>query len=204
MFWKMSIDLSRPLVSSQGHHDPLDGAITCLQLQSTRLDDDPSLDQPCQDFAAMLAGVDLATADPLGLGGLLIDACRVDALLDQQGCDEDREELEALHQELLLAAGRGLALYGQRQELARPASMRLAFRELGLALGLQAVESIQHPGQALEAARRYRALRKQILEFWQIPEHRQVATWTEHQDINDVTLAAALAPAGVLELPPAP
>lgn len=25
MYWKMSIDLSRPLVPSMGHHDPLDG-----------------------------------------------------------------------------------------------------------------------------------------------------------------------------------
>jgi len=32
MFWKMSIDLSRPLVPSMGHHDPLDGFITYYQL----------------------------------------------------------------------------------------------------------------------------------------------------------------------------
>jgi hypothetical protein len=35
MYWKMSIDLSYPLVSSMGHHDPLDGLITYRQLQST-------------------------------------------------------------------------------------------------------------------------------------------------------------------------
>ncbi|MDH3728591.1 MAG: hypothetical protein OER77_13765, partial [Myxococcales bacterium] len=35
MFWKMSIDLTRPLVPSMGHHDPLDGFITCVQLQTT-------------------------------------------------------------------------------------------------------------------------------------------------------------------------
>ena len=35
MVWKMSIDLSRPLVPSMGQHDPLDGLITCLQLQAT-------------------------------------------------------------------------------------------------------------------------------------------------------------------------
>ncbi len=33
MFWKMSIDLTRPLVPSMGHHDPLDGLITLLTLQ---------------------------------------------------------------------------------------------------------------------------------------------------------------------------
>ena len=35
MHWKMSIDLSYPLVASMGQHDPLDGFITYLQLQST-------------------------------------------------------------------------------------------------------------------------------------------------------------------------
>ena len=35
MYWKMSIDLSRPLVSSMGQHDPLDGLITYWQLQAT-------------------------------------------------------------------------------------------------------------------------------------------------------------------------
>jgi hypothetical protein len=35
MYWKMSIDLSRPLVPSMGHHDPLDGFITFRQLQTS-------------------------------------------------------------------------------------------------------------------------------------------------------------------------
>ena len=32
MYWKMSIDLSRPLVQSMGQHDPMDGFITYHQL----------------------------------------------------------------------------------------------------------------------------------------------------------------------------
>ena len=35
MYWKMSIDLSRPLVPSMGHHDPLDGFVTYSELQAT-------------------------------------------------------------------------------------------------------------------------------------------------------------------------
>lgn len=35
MYWKMSIDLSRPLVPSMGLHDPLDGFITFRQLQTS-------------------------------------------------------------------------------------------------------------------------------------------------------------------------
>lgn len=33
LHWKMSIDLSRPLVPAMGQHDPLDGLITYYQLQ---------------------------------------------------------------------------------------------------------------------------------------------------------------------------
>jgi hypothetical protein len=39
MYWKMSIDLSRPLVSSMGQQDALDGLITYLQLMATAVDD---------------------------------------------------------------------------------------------------------------------------------------------------------------------
>src|SRR5256714_1355638 len=32
LVWKMSVDLTRPLVPSSGQHDPLDGFVSCLQL----------------------------------------------------------------------------------------------------------------------------------------------------------------------------
>ena len=35
MVWKMSIDLSRSLVPSMGHHDPLDGLTVYLQTEAT-------------------------------------------------------------------------------------------------------------------------------------------------------------------------
>ena len=34
MYWKMSIDLTCPLVSSMGQHDPLDGFVTYNELQA--------------------------------------------------------------------------------------------------------------------------------------------------------------------------
>ena len=34
MFWKMSIDLTHPLVPSMGQHDPLDGFVTYSELQA--------------------------------------------------------------------------------------------------------------------------------------------------------------------------
>jgi len=39
MYWKMNINLSRPLVESMGQHDPLDALITYLQLTATAAND---------------------------------------------------------------------------------------------------------------------------------------------------------------------
>lgn len=67
MVWKMSTDLSHPLVRSMGHHDPLDGFITCTQLLRTTSSggsstaSEPSLKEEVGDFAAMIAGRDWAT-----------------------------------------------------------------------------------------------------------------------------------------------
>ena len=35
MYWKLSIDLSRPLVTSMGQHDPLDGLVTCVEPEAS-------------------------------------------------------------------------------------------------------------------------------------------------------------------------
>jgi hypothetical protein len=216
MYWKMSIDLSRPLVASMGQQDPLDGFITLAQLRATaeglpvpRVG--PRLDDEIADFAAMMKGRDWTTADPLGLGGLLMDAYLVQQLM-RRGVFPKGELLD----ELLTAALAGLSDYARQGELSRPASTRLAFRELGLAIGLQAAERMQRalaqerdgPRSSPEARKRveallaYAPLRARIESFWLEPEHRKAQSWTEHQDINDVMLASSLVPDGCLRLPP--
>lgn len=114
LVWKMSIDLSRPLVPSMGQHDAVDGLVTCTEL---------GLEREAAALGAMNEQLgDLATNDPLGIGGLLFDACRV----AQLGGDDHLKE------SLLDAALRGLRDYARQGEHEQPASMRLAFRELGL------------------------------------------------------------------------
>lgn len=205
MVWKMSIDLARVLVSSMGQHDPLDGYITNLQLRCTAASQPPpatgpNLDDETRQYATMIRRGELATADPLGLGGLLVDAYRVQQL-SQQGAEPDPELLERL----LNAALTGLHHYAQSGEQQLPAKHRLAFRELGLAIGLHAVERMQ-PGinpqlrKQLRALLHYTPLRDDIEAFWRSPEHQTATTWTEHQDINDVMLATTLVPAGFLVL----
>jgi hypothetical protein len=212
MYWKMSIDLSRPLVPSMGHHDPLDGLVTLAQLQATagELPDSPGrpdLSDEVADFASMVKGRDWATADPLGLGGLLIDASLVDQLMRRGAFPEG-----ALLQDLLEAALTGLRHFSRRGELSRPATTRLAFRELGLAIGLQAVERLAEATEGpprspevqrrLEDLMRHASLRAEIETFWLDAEHRRVSSWTDHRNINEVMLATSLAPEGCLALPP--
>ena len=141
-----------------------------------------------------------ATADPLGLGGLLIDAYRVQQLMKQDAIPDAQ-----LLDRLLSAALTGLQFYVQSGELDRPAKHRLAFRELGLSIGLHAVERMQTAAstrlrERLKALMRYQPLRDDIEAFWRDPEHQRTVTWTEHQDINEVMLATSLVPEGFLVL----
>ena len=217
MYWKMSIDLKRPLVSSMGQHDPLDGYITYVQLRSTaaglsRAGGGPELKDETREVQAMIVADDLATADPLGLGGLLIDAYRVEQLLRQGGMADPH-----LLETLLAASLAGLQYYAASGELQLPAEHRLAFRELGLAIGLHAVRlmgeavnrdpiqpSFMTDGVRLQLRKlmQYVPVGERIESFWRTPEHRRSLTWSEHRDINEVMLATSLVPEGFLVLPP--
>jgi hypothetical protein len=203
MVWKLSVDLSRPLVSSMGHHDPLDGYVTCAELDATAgalgFRPKPSLGAATADFDHMIDRDALATSDPLGLGGLLVDASR----LAQLGADPE------LVSGLLAATARGLRHWLGANDLRMPAHRRLAFRELGLAIGLAALPLVRKTARALgpstsaslDELEGYAALGGEIASFWLLPEHR-TSTWDEHRDINEVMLATRLAPDGFLVLEP--
>lgn len=200
MCWKASIDLTRPQVPSMGQHDPLDGFLTCLVLESTaaRLHAaGPSLAGAIADFAALVDPRGLATADPLGIGGLLVDAHRAEQL-GRAGVLARHDELCGL---LLDAARAGLQAWAGGGDLRRPATQRLAFRELGLAIGLAAAELLGRDagyGPRLAALAPWASLRSEIEAFWLRPEHRLDEPWSGHADINEVMLATALVPDGFL------
>jgi hypothetical protein len=202
MFWKLSIDLSRPLVTSMGQHDPLDGLVTYTQLQATGAAEKPRLDDAIVDFVAMIDPNGLATGDPLGIGGLLIDAYRL-AQLEQQGGGN-----LGLMDMILEAALAGLRHFVRQPDLRLPASRRLAFRELGLAIGLASLQwdDWSTAKRAIRAQVdqlvRYTPLRTEIETFWLKPEHRSVDSWIQHANINEVMLATSLQPTGFLLIPP--
>jgi len=213
MYWKMSIDLSRPLVPSMGHHDPLDAYIIDRELLASaqRPLVGPSLAEPIHQAASMIEGGEWATPDPLGIGGLLWDAARLQQL-PQLGEPAEPDLVEAL----LTASLAGLEYYARREDLEQPAEYRLAFRELGLAIGLHAVERMVKAAQAdptsmspaiqarLEGLERHLPLAEHIESFWLDPANRQGDSWSEHRDINDVMLATSLVPDGFLDIAPPP
>jgi hypothetical protein len=214
LYWKMSIDLSRPQVDSMGQHDPLDGLISFLEiLEQTAGHPEmsaPDLDAHIIDLAEMCRGVNWSTFDPLGLGGLLADAWRLVKLPKANAY----LPMAGLMQDMLDAALVGLSIYTHDNPMLLPASDRLAFRELGLSIGLQAITRIEtlaswHPEifssdsrlvPLLEALRQYLPLQNQIEQFWLEPENREVSSWKDHSGINMVMLATSLAPEGFLDL----
>ena len=206
MYWKMSVDLSRPLVPSMGHHDPLDGYLTYLSLQATGATLDspgPDLTAEIADVAAISTGKEWATDDALGLGGLLTDAYRAERLISAAAFNRRQFPLE-----LLDAALVGLHAFERQNSLRYPVSHRLAFRELGLAIGLHALERLReattdgndYPGKhgnwtrRLESLLSFLPLAGNIESFWLNPTHREAPTWSAHREINMVMLATSLAP----------
>jgi hypothetical protein len=214
MYWKMSIDLSYPLVSSMGHHDPLDGFITYLQLQAAAEKESenapmPDLGAEIADMARICEGKNWATDDPLGIGEILSSAYKLAQLIANEGVEQI-----GLLDALLNASRLGLQSHERGNALALPAEYRLAFRELGLSIGLRAVEKLrglleQTPRDFKMRHRllsraddlmRYAPLRDIIEMFWLVPANRQASSWTGHRDINTVMLATSLAPDGYLSL----
>ena len=214
MYWKMSIDLSRPQVDSMGQHDPLDGLITYLQLDATakRFPETaaaPGLTAAIEELYAMCAGHNWATEDPLGIGGLLTDAYKLVQLIDVYQLHETAR-LESLLRDIEA----GLQIFVAHSQLNLPAEYRLAFRELGLAIGLHTISRMQkriaqQPGHFSNANQltalltnlsRFHRVQEYIIDFWLEPGHQSVKSWQEHADINNVMLATSLAPDGYLQL----
>jgi hypothetical protein len=213
MYWKMSIDLSYPLISSMGHHDPLDGLITYNQIQATAVElsttSVPNLDSEIADIELLCKGKNWATNDPLGLGGLLCHAYIIFQLIVK-----DRFTDTGLLKNLLESSLASLDTYMLSRFLSFPAEYRLPFRELGMAVGLHAVERLEglmkeepnvfdknHPVYSqIKYLGRFIHLGEAIEKFWLDPQNRTAKNWTEHQDINSVMLATSLAPDGYLKL----
>lgn len=204
MVWKMSIDLRRSLVSSMGQHDPLDGLVTCLELQTAEefhAQDSGDLTAAIADMTAMCAQTNLATDDPLGIGGLLDDATRLAQLIFHHGV----VHRDLLHQ-ILVDARLSFDAFSQSTLLGYSAERRLAFRELGLSIGINGLQPLRYSvaedsdlAAAVDNLLPYQPLGQQISNFWSDPAHRLNSNWMDHRDINSVMLATSLSPKSYLQ-----
>jgi hypothetical protein len=115
---------------------------------------------------------------------------------------------------LLRDAEVGLEHFVRSRPLNASADYCLAFRELGLSIGLHALVKVQriivrHPENfsnqheldaRLSGLARFLPLLERIETFWLEPGNQQSHSWTGHRDINSVMLATSLAPDGYLVL----
>jgi len=196
IYWKMSTDLSRPLTLAMGLHDALDGLVTFREVKHviSKMRDKTSasdLTAAITSISSLCRSKGWGTSDPLGIGGLLFDACRLSQLPPWP--DDHR-----LFEEITNACEDGVRAFLASRFLTRPASQRLAFRELGLAIGLKAVPTILEPSKyaiaRLPKGRhlQYQSLAEEIISAWLPYAQAPDELWHAHQDINDVMLATAL------------
>jgi hypothetical protein len=202
MYWKMSIELTRPLVSSEGGHDPLDGLVTFSELEARgRPDGDcRDLGPEITELEPMCRGREWATADPLGAGGLLSDAWWTAQLVNM---GVGPPSLEPLLTRLVEASVASVRAVLEGHLLRLPFDRRLAFRELGLSIGLQAASALVESRprlsmrpwlRGIDELERYLPLGEAITSAWLQEEARATSAWKAHEDINEVMLATALTP----------
>ncbi|MBS7609202.1 hypothetical protein KEJ19_01350 [Candidatus Bathyarchaeota archaeon] len=205
MYWKMSIDLSYPLVHAMGQHDPLDGLIAYVDLQlNASKDSSINLDHEINELISMCEGMELNTSDPLGIGELLCNAYKASQLIPNKYFNSQ------LVNNLLKCSEESLEAYVLEDQLELPASYRLAFREFGLSIGLRAVERLKmlmgqrqnlfdkHSKSLIEDLFQYVPLANKIQKFWL--KNKGCESWRKHHDINMVMLATSIIPDGYLKL----
>jgi hypothetical protein len=195
MVWKMSIDLGRTLVPSMGQHDPLDALISYLELRAGGL-----LDREIGEARMLCTQAPWETGDALGIGALLIDTFRLARVVARYGVPE-----AVLLNRLLVAARISLETYAHGDPLVAEAEYRLAFRELGLAIGLHAIERFEpsfklssEVNEGFSALLQHKPMAAQVDAFWASESNREGESWKDHRDINTVMLATSLAPDGYL------
>ena len=208
IYWKMSIDLSRPLVTSMGQHDPLDGFVVYSELQAYAPKDPewPSLRDEIEELLEICGDMDWTTNDPLGIGCLLWNAFILARLIKNGHLDNLDLLMDILDSSLL-----SLELYLSTDPMGSPPSMRLAFRELGLSIGLKAAVKLhelvmceprlsrnKELCSAVKSLTYYKWLSDEIDGFWLKTASREDCNWKEYEDINVVMLATSLVPNGFL------
>ncbi|KAL4995066.1 hypothetical protein BDV10DRAFT_188437 [Aspergillus recurvatus] len=191
MVWKMSMDLSRPLVASEGNLDPIDGFVVFRLLQAAarhfeggeKGDGGTVLKDEIEDYARVMKrkGEHFVSADPLDLG---MTMWTVHWVLEEDWAQRLAERCFEQIYELLEI----------RRYLDRSMKYRLAFREFGTALGLRCMAEQE---AEKERAVDLRAYSDQILDVWRPVMEASLSEDATPDDLKPITrvmYAAALIP----------
>lgn len=184
MYWKMSVDLSYPLVHGEGNLDPIDGFVIFRLLQMSDGPNSQVLKDEIEDYRKIVETKwrSYSSQDPLDLGMTLWTA-------HWFGTGEEREEWSF---GLLKAAERDTRELADSRYFSHSIWSRLAFREFGTCLGLQA---------ALDLDDKWKSkLVQEIIQTWEENGILRVAENDEiredvMEDLKPITLvmyAAAL------------
>lgn len=132
MVWKMDSHLSNALVPREGHLDPYDGYVTYRVLQGTMEGGDGDLDEAIADFAEIVQSrvKRFSTVDPLDCGESLV----LSSFFPEE---EWAKTVRAVSLE-------AFEVMKREGVFDRPLNDRLAFRELGMTIGLQAAGDERH------------------------------------------------------------
>ncbi len=194
LYWKMNVDLSEPVVSSMGAHDPLEGLI-CLIIARREVPEQDVILKPLENTLRNLCkGMTWFTSDALGTGILLLDTSKT-AELQLSGADLP-EDIQPVN--LFADALSGLELYrNEDQNNSQSHESRLAFRECGLSLGINVLYGLKPQYSKVieidfEQLEEYLSLAEKTEKFWNTPEARESQSWKSHLDINSITLASSL------------
>ncbi len=193
MYWKMNIDLTEAVVRSMGAHDPLEGLVCVASAMEVSPECITDLGELEQDLKALCRDQDWYSSDPLGIGALLLNTARAAELVMTGKTLPPSIRPEYLFGDSMA----GLNFYAtQGYDSFSSAANRLAFRECGLTLGVRVLYGLRQRYQHLDidfgALKPMVPLVDEIESFWMQHMNQKAASWTEHHDINAVTLACSL------------
>lgn len=188
MVWKMAMDLSTPLVASEGNLDPIDGYVIFRLLQASAMqsNDGPVLAEEIKDYERVMErkGEHFVSSDPLDLGMTLWTIHWFSEKEDWAGrlarrCYEQMYDLFEIN-----------------RYLERNIKFRLAFREFGTCLGVQC-QSEQATEK--ESAVNLKVYADSIITAWDPYMELSISTGLTPDDLRPITrvmYASALIPGG--------
>ncbi|OJD25700.1 hypothetical protein ACJ73_02931 [Blastomyces percursus] len=177
MVWKVAMDLSRPLVASEGNLDPMDGYVVFRLLQASAIKngDGEILKEEIGDYKKVMArkGDYFVTRDPLDLGMTLWTAHWFAGR--ESWADRVAERYR---------------LFDDNHFLEMNLRYRLAFREFGICLGIGCITYREASNNAEEFCNRS----EEIITQWE--KHMSSLTPEDLKPITRVMYSTALIPGG--------